>query len=87
MINPVSNFSSFIPSVINNISNNISKIAIPLIAIAGFAFIPTTEGGPVLATTCYASCMAAGALLGPGAAIYIPICLEGCMVAMAIPTP
>lgn len=70
MINPVSNFSSFIPSVINNISNNISKMAIPLIAIAGFTFIPTTEAGPALATACYASCMAAGALLGPGAAIY-----------------
>lgn len=41
MINPVNNFSSFIPNVINNISNNISKVAIPLIVLAG---LPSTEG-------------------------------------------
>lgn len=70
MINPVSNFSSFIPGVINNISNNISKMAIPLIAISGFAFIPIADGGPLLASTCYASCIAAGSALGPGAAGY-----------------
>ena len=59
----------------------------PLIAIAGFAFIPNIEAGPALAGACFTACIAFGATLGPGAAIYIPICLEGCTVAMAIPTP
>lgn len=87
MIQSVNNQLPSMPNLVNRISNNISKIAIPLVAIAGSSFISTASGGPVLATACYASCMAAGALLGPGAAIYIPICLEGCIIALGIPTP
>lgn len=87
MIQSINNLLPSIPNIINGISNNISKIAIPLVAISGCSFISTASAGPVLATACYASCMAAGALLGPGAAIYIPICLEGCIIALGIPAP
>lgn len=87
MIQAINNLLPSIPNIINDVSNNVSKIAIPVVAIAGCSFISTANAGPVLAAACYASCMAAGALLGPGAAIYIPICLEGCIVALGIPTP
>lgn len=87
MIQSINNLLPSIPNVINGISNNISKLAIPVVAIAGCSFISVSEAGPIAAGICYTTCMAAGAALGPGAAIYIPICLQGCAIALAAPTP
>lgn len=87
MISSISNFVSSIPNMTSHVSDNtISKIAITLVAMLGSSFITVTHAGPILATACYTSCLTAGALLGPGAAIYIPICLQGCPIAMAIPS-
>ncbi|MDP1609222.1 MAG: hypothetical protein Q8L98_07920 [Chlamydiales bacterium] len=55
----------------SGIARNISKFAIPIIAIAAMSNIPGADAGPVAYTVCTAWCMA----------LATPVLLPGCILA------
>lgn len=55
---------------------NITKIALPIIAIVGSSLLTTAEAGPILYGICVASC-------GPAA----PVCVAACLPLMFAPSP
>lgn len=72
-------YSNQLARIAVNTANNLTKIAIPLIAVASLASMPSADAGPLA----YASCMAGCAATGP----FAPACWSACLIALGLPTP
>jgi len=68
-------FFENLPSI-NQISCNVKKIALPIIALYGFSLLSCAEAGPVLYGVCVAAC-------GPAA----PACVAACLPLLCTPGP
>ena len=53
-------YSNQLARIAVNTANNLTKIAIPLIAVASLASMPSADAGPAAYAACIAACTAAG---------------------------
>lgn len=72
-----------LPTIANpkQIANNLTKIALPAIALVGLAYAYSAEAGPAAYALCVTECLA----LTFGA--FAPACLAACTPFLAAPTP
>jgi len=67
--------STYIPTI-EQVTNNISGVALPIIAIAS---IPMAYAGPISYTACVATCNAMAAAAAPGLSYYtFKACIASC---------
>ncbi|MGL4348813.1 MAG: hypothetical protein ACRCSV_05115 [Chlamydiales bacterium] len=82
MIQSINNFFPSIPNMISNVSNNISKVAVPVLALIALSYIPTTYAGLAEYELCMACCptMAATAEIASMGSIPYEYALTACQL-------
>lgn len=66
------------------IVRNVSRIALPAIALAGMSMLRGAEAGPIAYAACVALCCGTFPPLIP---VLLPSCAAGCAPLLALPTP
>ena len=86
----ISNISNYLPTAYlpklatpNQMLNNLTKVALPAIALVAASNARVADAGPIVYAICVAGCIA----LQPGNPVWPPICAILCVNGGLAPTP